>query len=142
MNRAAVETEIVRRLGPWMAKAGLAVTTAGSNADLASPIAWAVRQAGGTVADPTAPTSDEVGAITDADKLFALAEYRTLQNTYQAYTGVDVSAGAVSAKNDQLRQAMKERLAELKAYLRAEYDIGVTFTGAAVSGAIANQAVW
>jgi hypothetical protein len=43
-TRAQVEQILVKRCGPLMTKAGMAVTFAGANIDLADPIAWGLRQ--------------------------------------------------------------------------------------------------
>lgn len=133
LTRANVETELVRRAGAFLTAAGLATTTAGANADLASPIAFALRQAGITPADPVDPANADFADISDVDALFDLAELRLLENIYQNYTKVDVAAGAVSAKNDQLRQAIKERIDVLRARVGGSYGGGLSWSSVSVT---------
>ncbi len=112
LTRANCEAILVARLSALLAAADLAVTVAGSNADLNDPLAWAVRRLGGSTADATTATIAELAAIdvTDQDDLFALAEYRALQNILGNLTFVDISAGPRSEKLSQLATQVREML--------------------------------
>lgn len=125
-TRAQFEAELVSRASGFLSAAGMATTTAGTNADLASPIAYALRASGYTLATAGSPVDADlaVTAADDEDQLYDLAELRLLENVYQRYTKVDSSAAVVSAKLDQLRQAIKERIAELRARVFSLYGIG------------------
>jgi len=126
-TRAQFEAEIVSRVGGFLTAAGLDGTTVdGTNAALASPIAYALRASGYTLATAGAPTTSDLSATTadDEDKLYDLAELRALENAYAHYTKVDSSAAVVSAKLDQLRQAMRTRIAELHARVAEIYGVG------------------
>lgn len=125
-TRADIEQEIVSRAEAWLTAASMAVTFAGANADLNSPIAWAVRAAGGAVSAPSLVTSTDVQTVTSAnyDKLLDLAEYRTLISIYQNYKKVDGKAGPVEGKADQLAQRMQKAIADKRAQLFADYGIG------------------
>jgi hypothetical protein len=124
--RADIETTLVSRAGDWLAKAGMAVTTAGSNADLTDAIAWGVRQAGYTLASDSDVTDSDLSSVasTATDRLIDLAELRMLRTIYQNYVKVDVAAPAAGAKLDQLRQAMRQAIADKKAQIAADYAIG------------------
>lgn len=125
LTRAATEVELVRRVGAWLTAAGLDGTTVnGTNAALASPIAWALRQSGYTVADPTTPADGDFAGVTNVDKLFDLAELRTLETIERNYTDVDSVAGVVEAKQDQLRQGIQRAIAEKRAQIQYLYGIG------------------
>lgn len=125
-TRANVELEIVSRASAWMAASGLAVTTAGSNASLNSPIAWAIRQAGGTVSDPALVADADVATVSDLDLLYDLAELRTLENVLANFTGVDKKAGPVELKSSQMADRIEKRIAQLRAWLSTAYGIGGT----------------
>jgi len=144
-TRAQVESEIVARLGGWLTAAGLdGRTTDGTNADLASPIAWAIGQSGGSIADPSDPNDADLATATGAAaQVSDLAEYRALLNVYQNYTKVDVSAPAGSVKKDQLRQAMWAAILRKQASLRLVYgiEVGAAFA-AATSSSVGNRFVW
>jgi hypothetical protein len=116
-TRAQFEAELVRRAGPWMAKVSMATTVLGTNADLASPIAYALRASGYTLATAGDPTT----------------ELRLLENIYQAYTAVDSSAAVVKAALDQFRQAIRQRIAELRSRVGILYGIGDTYGAFAVT---------
>jgi hypothetical protein len=118
-----------------MAKVSMATTVLGTNADLASPIAYALRASGYTLATAGDPTTSDL-SVTDAadeDKLYDLAELRLLENIYQAYTAVDSSAAVVKAALDQFRQAIRQRIAELRSRVGILYGIGDTYGAFAVT---------
>lgn len=126
ITRANVESEIVSRVGAWMTAASLAVTVAGSNASLNSPIGWAVRLAGGTTASPALVTDTDVQTVTDAnlDKLYDLAELRTLESALSNYPGVDKKAGPVELKSSQLGDRLLAVISMKRAQVAADYGIG------------------
>lgn len=127
ITRATTEAVLVSRLGEWLIAASLDGTTVdGTNADLADPIAWALRTTGYTVASAGAPANSDLDDVTDADtdKLFDLAELRTLLSIYQNYKKVDGKAGPVEGKADQLAQRMRARIADLRAQIFADYGVG------------------
>lgn len=125
-TRADIEQEIVSRAKAWLTAVSMAVTYAGSNLDLNSSIAWAIRQAGGTVSAPSLVTDTDVGTVASADYdfLLDLAEYRTLVSIYQNYKKVDGKAGPVEGKADQLAQRIRAAIADKRAQLFAEYSYG------------------
>jgi hypothetical protein len=125
-TRANIELEIVSRASAWMTAAGLAVTTVGTNASLNSPIAWAIRTAGGTVSNPALVADADVATVASADYDFFLdlAELRTLENILANFSGVDKKAGPVELKSSQLGDRIAARIAYLRASLAAVYSYG------------------
>lgn len=132
-TRAQFEAEIVSRVGGFLSAAGLAITTAGTNTDLDSPIAYALRASGYTASYPPTTADLSTTETADEDKLYDLAELRALENAYAHYTKVDSSAVVLKASLDQLRQAMRARIAELRARVALLYGIGDTYGAFAVT---------
>lgn len=103
LTRTLAETILVQRVGPLMEVAEMAVTIAGTNADLDDPLAWACRGVGGTTSAHNTVTAAELALLSPAkyDDLLALAEYRTLQNILGALNAVDITVGPRSEKLSQ-----------------------------------------
>ena len=112
VTRANVETNLIRRLGPLMTKAGMDGSTAdGTNTDLADPIAWALRQAGYPTADITDPTDAEVAAAeSEIDQVQDLSEMRTLESILGGLDDVDISVGPRDEKLSQLAEQAGNKL--------------------------------
>jgi hypothetical protein len=125
-TRANVELEIVSRASAWMASAGLAVTVAGANASLNGPIAYAIRTAGGTVANPALVADADVLTVSDLDLLYDLTELRTLENVLANFSGVDKKAGPVELKSSQFADRLERRIAALRSWIATTYGIGGT----------------
>ncbi len=126
-TRANIEQELVGRASAWLAAAGMAVTYAGANASLNSPIGWAIRQSDGTVAAPALVTDADVATVAsaDLDQLLDLAELRTLENVLANYALVDAKAGPVEAKASQLADRLERRIAQLRSWIAQAYGIGI-----------------
>ena len=125
LTRASAETILIRRVGRWFTAAGLDGTTiSGSNLDLADPIAWAIRQSSGTVANAAVPTDADLLTVSDDDRLLDLAELRALENAYQGFTGVDKKAGPVEIKSSQLRDGLWLALQAKRTAISILYGIG------------------
>lgn len=126
LTRAQVEQELIaRRLA--MLKAGdMDVSAQGANADLNSPIGYAIRQCGGTVASLSSVTSADVQSVdvTDVDKLLDLAEYRLLMNIKGRWAKVDITSGPFSQSLSQLADQLDKDLAALKETLGNVYGFG------------------
>ncbi len=116
MTRANLETLIVKRLGALMEAAGLAVTIAGSNADLSDPLAWACRNVGGSTANVSTVTDSELASIPIAsyDDTIDLAEYRTLKNLIGNLDDVDITTGPRAEKLSQLADQARAMLASME----------------------------
>lgn len=115
LTRIQTETVIVKRLGPLMEAAGMAVTIVGTNADLNDPLAWATRMLGHTTADVSTVTDAELAAVAvaDYDDFLVLAEYRTLQNILGALDDVDIVVGPRAEKLSQLAAQAENKLKRL-----------------------------
>lgn len=136
ITRANVEAILVRRLGNWLIFAGLDGTTInGTNADLNDPIGYAVRQCEGTVATVTSVTDADVAtADDDPDKLFDVAEYRTLESLASNIDTVTISVGPRSEAFSDIAKAVADRLEKKLKALQTKYGI---FNGSLSVGVIA-----
>lgn len=136
VTRANVEAILVKRLGPWLTAAGLATTTAGSNADLNDPIAQALLQAGYTVASITSVADADLSGVAAADvpKVLDLAELRTLETIYQAWTAVDVTGLGYAQKDDQFGARIQAAITRKLAQIASRYGVG---RGSLAAGVIA-----
>lgn len=126
ITRANVENVTIHRTGPLMTKAGMDGTTVdGTNTDLASPIAWALRQAGYSVADITNPTTAEVAlASDDVDEVLDLTELRTLEDIMGSLDDVDVTVGPRKEMLSQLSDQVQKRIKSVQARVGKAYGFG------------------
>jgi hypothetical protein len=127
LTRANLEVELISRIGRLLTAAGLDGTTVnGANAALTGPIAYAIRQSDGTLANLLAVVDADVAAFdTDlTDQLLDLAELRALENALGNYDAVDVRVGQRSESYSQLGTRLADRIAALRARLLAIYGIG------------------
>lgn len=123
-TRAQTEAVLVKRLSSMLEIAGLDNTTVdGTNEDLNDPIAWAVFKSGGTVADPTEVTTEEVAAIAAVYQLFDLAELRTMETILGNYSEVDSTVGPRSEKFDQLAKRLLELIPAKRKQIENEYGV-------------------
>ena len=109
LTRAILGTILKSRIGTLMEAVSFAVTTAGANADLDDPLAWATRRVGGTTASFSTTTDAEIAAVSsdEYEDLVDLAEYRTLQNILGNLDNVDITAGPRSEKLSQLADQVR-----------------------------------
>ena len=128
VTRANVETILVARVGPLMTKASLDGTTVdGTNADLADPIAWALRVAGYTTADVSDPTTAEVAAAEDdIDEVLALSELRSMENTLGNLDDVDTAVGPRDEKLSQLAAQLEKMIKFKRVVLEKSYGYGAS----------------
>lgn len=123
LTRANVEVILTKRAAKIMAFVSMAVTYAGSNADLDDPIGVAIRECGGTTTDVTAITDADVGtvAVADYDKLFDIAEYRLLSSIIGNFDKYGLKVGPRSGYQSQVREGIENRLKTLYEELMAKY---------------------
>lgn len=126
ITRAQVETILVKRLGGWFTEADLAVTTVGTNADLNDPIGFALRRLDLTVANVTQVADSDLTGVAEADydAFFDLAEWRALSNVARALARVDVTAGPLSQRYSQLRDAVMKAADAKRAEIESDYGFG------------------
>lgn len=119
------ETVLTRRIGALLTTVGLDGSTIdGNNPDLVDPMAYSIRQIGGSVTTITDVIDADLTEFSESqyDELFDVAELRALRSAYSAATGlVDTKIGprdekrsTVAANLDKLITA-KEKEVE-KAY--------------------------
>lgn len=128
ITRAQAEKILVRRRGTVMVRVGLDGTTiSGSNADLADPIAYAVRQLGLAVADPSNPADTDLGAIqpTDTDQFLDVAEWRVLASCLGNWGKVTQQAGTDKQQYSDLLAELRQQLKQKADDLKLQYGQGL-----------------
>lgn len=126
LTRTQFETILVSRCGKLLTAADLdGVTSNGSNPDLNDPLGYAIRQCGGSVADPAQVADSDLSALAASayDKLFDLAEYRTLENIAGNLDLVDISEGPHRESLGQLAERVEKRLTRLQEKLQKSYGL-------------------
>lgn len=125
LTRAQCEVELLSRCGKLLTAASLdGVTANGSNPDLNSPLGYAIRMCGGTVADPSNVADSDLSTLSSVfDKLSDLAEYRTLENISGNLDLVDISEGPHRESLGQLAERVEKRLARLQEKLQKTYGL-------------------
>jgi hypothetical protein len=132
LTRANAEAELVQRAKKKMLIVKMLVTTDGTNDDLNSPLAFASRAMGLTLASPVTVTSAELASLTDAqvDQFLDRAELRLLENILGNFTLSDIKLGPhweekgaigeqlqkqIDAKRKAIASAYGDDLTELEA---------------------------
>ncbi len=130
LTRVIAETILVKRLGPMMGVAEMAITIVGTNADLDDPLAWATRGVDGSTAAHNTVTDAELASVasTKYDDLMALAEWRTLKNIQGAINAVDITTGPRSERLHQFVEQVQVMLDRLEPTIEA---LGVLTTAMA-----------
>lgn len=126
LTRAQCEVELLSRCGKLLSAASLdGVTANGSNPDLNSPLGYALRQCGGSVADPSQVADSDLSALAASayDKFFDLAEYRTLENIAGNLDLVDISEGPHRESLGQLAERVEKRLTRMQEKLQKTYGL-------------------
>jgi hypothetical protein len=109
-----------------MTKAGMAVTFAGANIDLADPIAWGLRQLDYDAS--INPTTAEVEAvpIAEFDEFLDYVNLALLENISTNLDDVDTTVGPRSESLNQLTDRIEGRLTRLLEKMRVEYGYGTS----------------
>lgn len=131
-TRANIEALLVRRCGPLMTAAGMAVTVVGSNADLDDPMGWALRAMDVSVSNIVSISDSDISGVSDANmnKFLDYSEYRLLENVLGNLDDVDLSAGPYSESLGQLSATIEGRLERMSKKLQDLYGLltsSVTF---------------
>jgi hypothetical protein len=124
---AAIESELLVRVGPYLARVGLDGTTAGgANAALRGPVRRAILAVGGSMADPITPSDADVAAVRGPalERLLDVAELRALENCWGNWPKVNFSAGGNSQELGDLSSRLEKRIASLQARTRGPYGPG------------------
>jgi hypothetical protein len=117
ITRANLEAVLIKRAGKLM-------TVAGTNADLADPIAFSLRELGITVATLNSPTDAEVASAgaDDTNQLLDVAEIRILQTVLNHVLDlVNTEAGQRADEYGQLAAGIQQRLDRLEERARRLY---------------------
>lgn len=134
VTRAQVEQELTSRRLAMLKAVGMDTAFQGENSDLNGPIGYAVRQCGGTVANVSAVTDNDVQSVdeTEIDKLFDIAEFRLLMNIKGKWGKVDISSGPFrqslsqfSADIDKDLATLKKNLEDIHGFGGASFEAGV-----------------
>jgi len=134
ITRANLEVELVSRAQGYLENVGMDVTAEGVNTDLNGPIGYAIRQCGGTVADPSVVEDGDLSSFeaSEFDHLADIAEYRLLLNIKRKWGKVDIKAGQLSQNLSQFAEQLDQDIAALKDDLITSYGYGVASLSAGV----------
>lgn len=94
--------------------------------DLNDPISWALRKMDIYAVDPTNVTDSDLSSVmgADYDKLFDLAELRTLENVSGNMAYSNISIGPRSEQLAQLSDQVDKAIDRLTAKIQKSYGIG------------------
>ena len=125
ITRLQLENELVSRRKAMLEAVEIQPTPTGYP-DLNSPIAYAVRQSGGTVSDLSSVADSDLATVdpADYDKLMDLAEYRLLINIKGRWAKVDIRSGPFSQSLNQFADQINDDIAAMKAHIQDEYGFG------------------
>ena len=114
ITRIEVEQVLGRRLGAFLAEAGISTIQDGVNPWLTDPLRWALSALGYVTAGITAVTDGDLAAVAAAhtDALLDLTELRALEAVQTNLTAVDVTAGPLGERRSQLADRIGEMVAE------------------------------
>lgn len=125
MNRASVETVLIKRCALALEMVGLDSTTiSGTNADLNDPIWTALRRVGYSVVNISSVSDADVAQVTgDYERVVIdLAELRVLETCMNRATSlVDVSIGPRRESLSQFSDRLEKRIAQKQAQIVKEY---------------------
>lgn len=144
LTRAQAEGILIRRIGRLVAAASLDGTTVdGTNADLADPLATAVRQLGGTVANRATVTDADLASVAREEALLDMAELRALESALGNLDVVDVQVGPEREALGQLGTRLETAIARKRAQIQREHGIGLAspFTSGS-SSTVRTEATW
>jgi len=127
LTRANFEGELVSRQQSRLEAVGMAVTHDGSNTDLNSPIGYAIRNCGGSVASFGLVVDADLSSFEeeDYDQLLDVAEYRLLLSIKGRWGKVDVKAGQLSESLSQFSKDIDEDIKNKLSMLKMLYGFGV-----------------
>jgi hypothetical protein len=126
ITRAQVETELVARTKDLLDYCGLSYATDGTNPDLNSPLAFAMRNSQQTLIDPTVATDYDFSVMdpSDLDEIYDLAEYRLLLSILNRMTAVRTQVGVNAFYWSELRDSIDKRIARMQGLLDELYGYG------------------
>lgn len=114
ITRIEIEQVVARRLGGFLAEAGMDALQDGVNPWLTDPLRWALSMLGYATASFTSVTDDDLAPVADGhvEALLDLCELRMLESIQTNLASVDVTAGPLQEKRSQLATALAEIITE------------------------------
>ena len=127
MTRADTEFLLVASFSPLLTAAGMAITVAGANADLNSPMGRAVNDMGYTVLSPVLIANADIANIVDADRyeFITIASLHTLEAILGHLDDTDITVGPRTEKLSQLTAQVENKIERLRKELEDEYGYGL-----------------
>lgn len=125
ITRVQLENELESRRKAMLETVGIQKTPTGYT-ELNSPIAYAIRQCGGTVSNLSSVADSDLATVdpADYDKLMDMAEYRLLMNIKGRWAKVDITSGPFSQSLSQLADQIDNDIAAMKTQLEEQYGFG------------------
>jgi hypothetical protein len=122
ITRLQLDQELVSRRKAMLEAVGIPESPSVYPA-LNSPVAYAIRQCGGTVANISGVVDSDLATVdpADYDKLMDLAEYRLLMNIKGRWAKVDISSGPFSQSLSQLADQLDKDIAAMKTLVAEQY---------------------
>jgi hypothetical protein len=147
LTRAATEDAILRRCDQMMITVGMDGTTRdGTNADLADPIRFGVRDMGFSIADALIPADADLSPIADywVDRLLDGAELRVLETCWSKWPYVSSTLGTDEQRLSDLADRLQTRISELTDKLKKPYGLELTggITRSMTKGMPRNNTNW
>jgi len=126
LTRINTEAELVQRQKSRMEAVSMAVTFVGTNADLNSPMGFAVRKMGGTVASFSSVADADLTFLDeeDIDQFLDIAEYRLMLNIKGRWGMVDTKIGPRSESLSQFAEDLERDITRKLADLQSMYGFG------------------
>jgi len=127
LTRANAEAILVKRVGPLLTAADMAVTVVGTNDDLNDPIGRAIRDLGYTVTSVVSIVDADVAQVTESeyDQFLDLATLRTLESILGNYDDVDIRVGPRDEKLSQTVELIEDKIKRLRDALERDYGWGM-----------------
>jgi len=133
ITRLQLEKELVSRRKAMLEAVGIPESPS-VYPELNSPVAYAIRQCGGTVANISNVVDGDMATVdpADYDKLMDLAEYRLLMNIKGRWAKVDIRSGPFAQSLSQLADQLDKDIAMMKANVAETYGV----TGATLQAGV------
>jgi len=123
MNTVELSIIMTNRLQPLMVAAGLDMIEL---LDFGEAAAVALRDMGNTVDDPTAPTDDELDAVTAVNHFLDLAELRLMETALnRLLIKVNLSTGPRSQQYSDIAKGLEQAIARKQAMIEKKYGTGL-----------------
>lgn len=126
ITRANAEAELVSRASKKMVLVGMAVTVAGSNASLQSPLSTALRKMGLTASNPVTDANLTVLDDDQIDEFYDRAELRLLENILGNIDVTDIRVGERQESLGQFATQLEKAVEAKTKAVEKEYGAGLS----------------